>query len=286
MGRGEADNTDLYVKMIGSTETHRLTTDPARDGFPSWSPDGRQIAFVRASGGSQVGTIHLVSPLGGPDRKLSDEPVVDIGLSWSPDGRWLATGSGASSLAVDTRGSVPRGIRLIDASTGDARSITTPAGSTYHAQPAFSPDGRHLAYASCPRSYSCYVDVIGLGADYTPTGRELRLTRKVVWAAGLAWTHDGKSVVYGDSISGRLWRVGIAGDAPGERIEVAGFRVMDPAIAASSDRLAFTRSGNNTDIYRFVAGGSPEVVAASSFGDWNPHVSRRPPLGLRVDARR
>ena len=257
-------------KIIGSNETRRLTTDPAADGFPSWSPDGRQIAFVRAAGESQ-GTIHLISPLGGPDRKLSDELVARHPLSWSPDGRWLATY--ADSPAINSRSGVPRGIRLIDASTGDARSITTPGGSAFHSQPAFSPDGFHLAYASCPRSYSCYVDVVGLGADQMPTEAARRLTRRVIWASGLAWTRDGKSVVYGDGISGRLFRVGIAGDALPQRIEVAGFGAGQPAIAASSDRLAFVRSGFGTQIHRFVAGRRAEVVAASSFGNWNPHVS-------------
>ena len=77
-----------------------------------------------------------------------------------------------------------------------------------------------------------------------PTEAARRLTRRVIWASGLAWTRDGKSVVYGDGISGRLCRVGIAGDALPQRIEVAGFGAGQPAIAASSDRLAFVRSGS------------------------------------------
>jgi eukaryotic-like serine/threonine-protein kinase len=78
----KSDNRDIYVKMVGSSETHRLTTDPAVDGSPSWSPDGRQIAFVRRS--SEVrGTIRLVSPVGGSDRKLSDFP-----LSPQTDAAW------------------------------------------------------------------------------------------------------------------------------------------------------------------------------------------------------
>jgi eukaryotic-like serine/threonine-protein kinase len=36
------DNSDIYIKMIRSVETRRLTTDPALDRFPSWSPNGRQ----------------------------------------------------------------------------------------------------------------------------------------------------------------------------------------------------------------------------------------------------
>ena len=272
------DNTDVYVKMVGSSETRRLTTESARDVCPSWSPDGRLIAFVRAPGTSTTGAIHLISPLGGSDRRLSDEPVaVGYAPSWSPDGRWLATG--ATSAALEAQSRVPNGIRLIDSSTGEARSITTPGGTAFHAAPTFSPNGRHLAYTSCPRSFSCQLVVVELGADYIVTGAEQRLTRRVIWLSGLAWTRDGKSVVYGDSINTRLWRAGIAGDTPPEPVEIAGFGASAPAIAGSSDRLAFSRSLSNPDIYRFMAGRPPEVVAASSFTDWNPHLA---PDGSRV----
>ncbi len=45
------DNFDIYVKMIGSSDMRRLTTDPAVDIMPTWSPDGKQIAFVRLGPG-------------------------------------------------------------------------------------------------------------------------------------------------------------------------------------------------------------------------------------------
>ena len=67
------DNSDIYLKMIGSSEMRRLTTDPALDIAPSWSPDGRQIAFLRVRPRRRIGpTLPVVSPLGGPDRKLGD----------------------------------------------------------------------------------------------------------------------------------------------------------------------------------------------------------------------
>src|SRR5260370_34870380 len=97
----KGDNFDIYLKMIGPSEIRRLTTDPAADLAPSWAPDGRQIAFVRSQPGcafsrANCGTIHLVSPVGGPDRKRSDFPVRPR-LSWPPDGPRQDAGRYASA---------------------------------------------------------------------------------------------------------------------------------------------------------------------------------------------
>jgi eukaryotic-like serine/threonine-protein kinase len=270
------DNWDIYVKMIGSTETHRLTTDAASEGAPAWSPDGRQIAFVRVPKGSTTGTIHVISPLGGGDRKVSDQPVVGP-LSWSPDGRWLATGA---PWRRDARTSVvPAGIRFIEVATGGVRNVTPSAGSAYDVQPVFSPDGRHLAYASCI-ALGCHVNVVDLGPDDMPKGIVRRLTRRIVWAGnGLAWTRDSASVVYGDRLNSRLWRASIHGDHPPERIEIAGPSAFSPATAISRDRLAFVRSGTREAIYRFEPGRPPQVIASTSVFCWNLHLS---PDGSRI----
>jgi Tol biopolymer transport system component len=264
--------------MIGSGEARRLTTDPARDTFPSWSPDGRQIAFVRYSDGSNSGTIRVISPLGGADRKVSDQPVVGP-LSWSPASRWLVTG--ASVFHTLIRSDLPRGIRLIDVSSGETRSVTAPTESTYHSQPALTPDGRRLAYASCSSGYlNCHFEVSELGPDGSQKRTARRVTRGVIWPFGLAWTRDGTSLVYGDRLSGfRLWRLSIRGDEPPRQIESAGFGAGWPAIAPSRDRLAFSRVPGQADIYRFELGRPAKAVVASSFDDWNPHLS---PDGSRL----
>ncbi len=83
------DNWDVYVTLVGSSDVRRLTSDLGEDARPTWSPDGRQIAFVRQR--SDDSTIHLVSPLGGSERRLGDFRGADS-LDWSPDGKWLAAG--------------------------------------------------------------------------------------------------------------------------------------------------------------------------------------------------
>src|SRR5262249_8548916 len=65
------DNYDIYVKVVnGASPPLRLTRDSNPDLAPAWSPDGRWIAFLRKTG--DAGAVFLVSPLGGPERRLTD----------------------------------------------------------------------------------------------------------------------------------------------------------------------------------------------------------------------
>jgi hypothetical protein len=68
----DASEPDIWLKIIGGPDSRRLTTDPLPDISPAWSPDGKQIAFLRQHPGMLEATIHLVSPLGGGERRLSD----------------------------------------------------------------------------------------------------------------------------------------------------------------------------------------------------------------------
>ena len=43
----QQDNSDIYVKLVGSSEVRRLTTHAAVDSAPQWSPDGKWIAYAR-----------------------------------------------------------------------------------------------------------------------------------------------------------------------------------------------------------------------------------------------
>jgi serine/threonine protein kinase len=283
----KGDNFDIYLKMIGSSEVRRLTTDPAPDFVPSWSPDGRQIAFVRTQPGCWTfpyrrsnylcpGTIHLVSPVGGSDRKLSDFPV-SAGLSWSPDGRWLAAARYGSTAETDPGAA---GIYLIPVLGGEPRPMTSAKAPAFHQDPALSLDGHHLAYTSCAsNTISCHVDVVELGADYVPAGSPRRLSRRAGWIVGLAWTRDGRSLIYSDMTTGKLWRVWIAGHRPPERIELAGMAAFQPATAASLDRLAFAHDRSTGAIYRFAMGHPLEALVGSSRFDNFPHFS---PDGRRI----
>ena len=84
--------------MVGSSASPlRLTTDPAADTRPRWSPDRKSIAFVRST--AEVDTIMLNSALGGAERRVTVFPTaIEAGMSWSPDSKWLAVAAGPAPV--------------------------------------------------------------------------------------------------------------------------------------------------------------------------------------------
>ena len=75
----EQDNTDIYVKLIGTENLLRLTNDPARDYAPAWSPDGRYIAFLRDLPLARAAVLLVPSIGGPPERRLAETAAVDDG---------------------------------------------------------------------------------------------------------------------------------------------------------------------------------------------------------------
>ena len=96
---------DVWIMDGDGTDKTNLTSDPASEGSPDLSPDGRTVAFQRMIGSPSGGTppdfqIYGVPSAGGAASFLNGSPdAFDVTPAWSPDGSalaWVASTSGGN----------------------------------------------------------------------------------------------------------------------------------------------------------------------------------------------
>jgi dipeptidyl aminopeptidase/acylaminoacyl peptidase len=109
--------TALWIIPATGGPAHQLTSGP-HDSSPQWSPDGKMLAFTRATekdGKPEPAQIYLLSMEGGEARPLTDLPKGASNPLWSPDGHRLAFSSTTVSADFDKKkdGEEPADVRVI-----------------------------------------------------------------------------------------------------------------------------------------------------------------------------
>jgi Tol biopolymer transport system component/DNA-binding winged helix-turn-helix (wHTH) protein len=247
---------NIYVKQVGSETPAQRTDTPAREFSPAWSPDGRQIAFGRRRGLQPGFAIRVIDALGGTERTLYKSAAsVDqlwLGfrqLTWSPNGEFLAFVERGSlfSLLIESR---------------EERRLTNPPQSYRDSGPAFSPDGRTLAFVRWRTRFVSDIYLLPLGDDGTPSGEPQRLTPDGWGVSGLDWTADGASIVFAGHRGVRdLWRIPVSSGEP-RRLNL-GDNLSHPSVSRQGDRLVCVKGAGNLNIWRTTG---PSATALTPTG--------------------
>ena len=137
---------DVYTYEWARDFTTRLTSDPAVDSFPVWSPDGRTIVFSSSRGAQQLANLYWASADGsGEVHRLTESDDRQLATSWHPSGKYVAFDRQVSQQQWDLM------VLPMDVS-GSGWKAGTPTrviGQIAQRPTAvFSPDGRWLAYSS------------------------------------------------------------------------------------------------------------------------------------------
>ncbi|HZY60639.1 MAG TPA: protein kinase, partial [Candidatus Binataceae bacterium] len=218
----------LFVKQVGQASEVRLTSATTADTEPAWSPDENFIAFHRR-GGPGVRGIYIIPALGGAARKITDA-VDDAGsVAWAPDGDHLAL-----SDRRDEAGN-PGSMRLylVTVATGARKPLTTPPpGFIGDNRPAYSPDGKLLAFQRTHSNSVADVSVMpAAGGDARPVTTENR------GIGGFTWAADSRAIIYSAKRGGadRLWRKHLNGGDP-ELVAGAGEDARSPSNSRQGNR--------------------------------------------------
>jgi eukaryotic-like serine/threonine-protein kinase len=271
-GSGGKQERNIYTKTIGPDDPVRLTFAPEDDTLPAWSPDGRYIAFCRALTPERKPNryaIYVVAASGGQERKVAEG---GMGVSWAPDGKMVAL------AGLPAEGD---GIFLLSLETGERSRLTSP-NPYFDNLPVFSPDGRWIAFTrqlelAQTREFGFSAREIFVVPARGGPVRQLTFDREPTY--GAAWTADSREIVFASNrgVGGEsLWRIAAEGGSP-SRFSATPEGGFYPSISRQGNRLIYTESFKDTNIYAYEGPGFATTSAPGRFEG---------PRGLILSSRR
>lgn len=289
-----------------------LTADLGWEAEPSFSPDGRQIAYVWIPPGGRA-SVYIKSIAGDSRVRLTQGAQTEVSPAWSPDGRFIAllrslrpkqgfalmlvpasggsenqitelTSDGRLSWSADGQWLIAtdgpakaKSIVAISVGTGAKHVLTKPFEFGYHGA-GLSPDSSRLIFSHWGPGPSAIYE-LALGPGLTPQG-EARPIASNLWARELLVTPGAKEVIYTDGSSDEgdgLWRLRLSKGAHPRFIYGGSDRYLTPAISRDGRRLAFAVNR----VYREETwqkslsdpDAEPTPLLSSTHSDLNPQYS-------------
>ncbi|HVO56255.1 MAG TPA: winged helix-turn-helix domain-containing protein [Dongiaceae bacterium] len=220
-------------------ETRAQITNNPGDSNPAWSPDGKYLAFSRIST-FEYG-IYVVPAAGGTPKSICRDPRKKRGeLAWTPDGKFIAYSGDSTSGGAQ--------IFLISVENSSIEPLTQPPGQDRDWGPAFSPDGKRLAFVR--GNGAGFPEEIFVAAANGGEAQQLTTQRGAIIGPP-AWSEDGRTIFFASTRDGdpALWKIASAG-GPAERVRGTGDSTWHPSIAAKTGTLVVQKITRASGISR------------------------------------
>lgn len=265
----ERGEQDLWIFDVNSNSGRRLTADPATRDAPVWSPDSRTLAFLHQSDASPP-NVHVRGSIPADAEEAMPAADFQMPADWSPDGRFIAyVNTAFPRLANDTQGDV----WVFDMARG--RKPVPLLNTHFHeANPAFSPDGKWLAFTSNESGRSeVYIQAFHTTEPPGVLGERYLVSQD--GALALRWRRDGRELFY-LGFDGRVQAISV--NLPPKR----GFGPPTPLFTISTEALAAIHSVVGFDVspdgQRFVipmvsSAEGPSIVVVQN---WEALLPRKP----------
>jgi hypothetical protein len=210
---------DLWVVNADGSDPRPLTQSVAFSVNPEWSPDGKTILYVNMDGDRRL-SLWSIPTSGGKANAVLSDGHQNITAGWSPDGKAI--------VFVSNRPWNERRIQgtggLWTFRLGDPEPvILVPEETVWHAYPAWSPDGKKVAYGSF-RTGDNQLFVLSARA-----GNPYRVTYVDGEIYGPTWSPDSRRIAYVSNSGSqfRLFTVSAYGGAP-EEVPITSFKHRHP----------------------------------------------------------
>ena len=139
-GRNKSHMMDIYIMDSDGGNVRRLTTTPGYDGGPFFSPDGKRICWRRFNAKGDQAEIYTMDIDGSDQRQITKLGAMSWAPFYHPSGEYLI-------FATNKHGFANFELYMVDVE-GSAEPVRVTNSGGFDGLPAFTPDGKRLAWTS------------------------------------------------------------------------------------------------------------------------------------------